>query len=754
MVSFIKKNALIGFFVLLVLFFFKPVWTAGSLPLPADALVGLYHPFRDFYADSYPRGVPFRNFLITDPVRQLYPWRELAVSLLKNGEIPYWNPYTHAGTPLLANFQSAVFYPLNIIFLALNFISAWTFLVLLQPLLAGVFTYFYLKNLNLKAEACYLGAVSFSFSGFFVAWLEWNTLLQVALWLPLLLLIIDKTLPLLRQSKQKKRLFFLFFTLTSATAFYWLAGHFQTAVYLWLTVLAYFLVRVWQQRPGWLKSLLFFTAANLAAFFLTGWQNREFWRFLKFSGRGLDRLDWQQEGWFIPFKHLVQFVAPDFFGNPATLNYTGVWNYAEMVGYIGIFSLLMVLVAVFWRRDKKTAFFAVLTTASLVLASDNFLARLPFQWRLPLWSTAQPTRLLFLIDFSLAVLAALGFDFLLRRKIKIRQFLLPIVSLVGVLAGLLLMAVMIDSDIARRNLVLPAVILVAATILSLFYLGKNKRLSRVFFSASILGILLLVSFDTWRFAAKFTPFSSREYLFPQTAALQFLQNQSGLFRIMTTDERLLPANFSTVYRLQSVTGYDPLYLKNYAELVSAWVRGRPDISPFSFNRIIVAGNYQNRLTDLLNVRYVLSLEEIVDDRFRLVFSEGQTKIYENQRVMPRFFLAESVLKVTDKQAAINALFDPAVDLTKQAVVSANLDLGQEPLAVEEKVSLLNYQATQVVLQVSAATRRLLVLSDVFYPAWQVFIDGQKSQIQEVNYAFRGVVVPAGEHRVEFVYQSL
>src|SRR5258708_35886730 len=93
-----------------VLLFFKPFFIDGRLPIPADTIVGLYHPFRDLYAKEYTNGIPYKNFLITDPVRQQYPWRLLAIEQMKKGELPLWNPYSMAGTPLAGSLQSAAFY--------------------------------------------------------------------------------------------------------------------------------------------------------------------------------------------------------------------------------------------------------------------------------------------------------------------------------------------------------------------------------------------------------------------------------------------------------------------------------------------------------------------------------------------------------------------------------------------------------------------------------------------------------------------
>ena len=135
---------------LVVAIFFRKFLLLGKLPIPADTTVGMYHPWLEIVWDNLVAGTPFKNFLITDPVRQLYPWRQLAINLLKNGQLPLWNPYTFGGMPLLANFQSAVFYPFNIFFFLLPFNLVWGGLILIQPLLAGIFLYLYLRQLETR----------------------------------------------------------------------------------------------------------------------------------------------------------------------------------------------------------------------------------------------------------------------------------------------------------------------------------------------------------------------------------------------------------------------------------------------------------------------------------------------------------------------------------------------------------------------------------------------------------------------------
>ena len=235
----------------IVFIFFRPFFLQGKLPIPSDTIIGLYHPFRDLYSKEYPNGIPFKNFLITDPVRQQFPWRELAISMLKRFELPLWNPYSFSGTPLLANMQSASFYPLNVLFFILPFDISWSILIVLEPLLGGLFLYWYLNNLKLNKWASLIGAITFSFSGFSIAWMEWGTILHVGIWLPLILLSIDKIFFYLLSVSSKLQLktknlliwsFIFIFSLCSAL----FAGHIQIFLYLFIFVIIYFFARWFQ----------------------------------------------------------------------------------------------------------------------------------------------------------------------------------------------------------------------------------------------------------------------------------------------------------------------------------------------------------------------------------------------------------------------------------------------------------------------------------------------------------------------------
>lgn len=760
-----KNLFFILFFLITVGIFFMPIFF-GKIPIPADTIIGLYHPYRDLYSKEYPQGIPYKNYLITDPVRQQYPWKILTVLAEKKLQLPLWNPYNFSGTPHLGNFQSAAFYPLNVFYFFVPFSSAWTLLIVFQPILAGIFMYLYLDYFKLKKIASLLGAITWVFSGFFVSWLEWNTIIQTALWLPLLLLAKEHLL--VKFSKK----WILVFLLAECSAIF--AGHLQVYFYFFLVSNIYLFARIFQILQRQIKQNLFvhivktytpFLVLGATVLLITSIQWMPTLQFILLSARASDQTNWQTDGWFIPWQHLVQFIAPDFFGNPTTLNYSGVWNYGELVGYIGIIPLLFCIYALFSRRDKKTFFFGSLIILSLIFSLPTFIAKIPYILKIPFISSSQPTRLVFIIDFSLAILAALGLDYFIRKRKNITS---PIIVLGFIFIGIwLYIAVPIFHpdiqnqyiDVAKHNLYFPTLMFLIS-ILPLIFLSYRFKKNNNLFTILICILVGLTTFDLLRFANKFTPFTKSEYLFPNTKVLSFLKSQPGQFRITSLDLRILPPNFSIMYKLQSIEGYDPLYLQRYGELIAASERGKPDISPpFGFNRIITPHNYNSKIIDLLGVKYILSLTEISSPKLKKVFQEGQTRVYENSAVLPRTFFVQDILPVEDRNA-IEKIFSE--DLTKTAIVENPEKFYSLSLIVTRKPEILykgeafieSYEENRIVIHTKNTGAGFLVLTDSYYsPLWHVKVDNRQTSIYRTDYNFRGIFVPKGNHKIEF-YASL
>ncbi|MBU0618992.1 YfhO family protein [Patescibacteria group bacterium] len=731
---------------LAVVIFFYPV-IKGKYPIPADALLGMYHPWRDQAWDGFVR-FPFKNFLITDPVRQIYPYKQLVINQWKAGQVPSWNPYILAGMPLAASWQAGAFYPFNLVFLVLPFKLAWTVFIGLQPFLAALFMFFYLKNQRFKQLNCWLIALSWAFSGFMMAWLTWGNIGHTALWLPLILLSIDK-----------KRYSVFIFALASAI----LAGHTQVAFYVSIFSILYLGFNVFVKKIS-SKTLIRFVLSGLIVACLTLPQWGPSLKLAQLSGRQSDLPNKGKLDWFLPGVHLTQLIAPDFFGNPATQNYWGVWNYAEFVSYIGIAGLLLAIYGLFFSQDKNRHFFSLTALLTLILATSNPISRLFLN--VPFVGTFQPSRFVYLLDFSLLLLAGYGFQaFLTKGSVK-KLFPFKLVfsgiicCLLFVLAFFLTLkpgifqALNLEPNflVSRRNLVLPTGLLLAVLAALFAYQLTKKRFILV-------GLMFLVVFDLFRFTHKFTPFVRAELIFPQTKTLDFLQQQTVNYpwRVagvdyLTNQKRIFAPNLNMPYKLATPDGYEPLYLKRYGEFIGLLEWGdQVNLANLAFNRIIIPNNYNSRLFDLLGVKYILSLQDIDSPKLKPISQAGETRIYENTQSFPRAFLVYDYQVADSKQAAAEFLLDENIDLRKTVILEQNPGLQLE-MPAEEKLEIVSYKANQVLIKTESETKALLILTDSYYPTWQALIDGQTTEIFMADYTFRAVVVPAGSHEIEFKNQ--
>jgi hypothetical protein len=156
-----------------------------------------------------------------------------------------------------------------------------------------------------------------------------------------------------------------------------------------------------------------------------------------------------------------------------------------------------------------------------------------------------------------------------------------------------------------------------------------------------------------------------------------------------------------------------------------------------------------RLLGILNVKYVTSAQPLP---LRLLgyFPDYPVWLYEIESAVPRAYMAHKAVIESDPTKILARLsaseFRPLqeVILEKAAPVQ-----GVENFQGEANIS--RYGNQSVTIDASLNSQGILVLADSFYPGWKAYVDGEKKEVLRANYFFRGVLVPAGKHQVEFKY---
>lgn len=749
-----KKISIIVLFLLLfsiILVFFYKTFFYGLIPFPGDLLLAEYKPWQSYSFSGYVPGTIPNKAQYPDTIRQLYPWRTLVTEELKAGRLPLWNPYNFSGTPLLANFQSAVFYPLNALYLLLPQTTAWTILIVIQPLLSLLFTYWYIRVVGGSRLASLLGAISYAFSLYATVWLQYNTIGHVIVWLPLALLAIES----LKQKRTRFWLTLLVFSETSAL----LAGHPQLAAYLLFFVFVY----TWVQAKPLLKFIGLSTALALG---ISAIQLIPGIELTWYAARSSHEFSFIFQKILIQPQQLLMTIIPNLFGHPATRTYWPQDTFIGKVTYIGILPLFFLLAA-FRIKSRHINLFGIAGLLTLILVTANPITFILYKLNLPIFSSSSPTLMGFLLSFSLAVITSLGLDGWIKEKHSIGKLAHRSLSVIIFFIIMWLSFRSIEHYRTTMN-----AILYSGAVATMILIGFLIAITRKKFMIPI--VILLISLhavDLFVQFQKFNPFVPASFVFPQTSMFQFLKEYSATNRFWGYGTASIQANFATQYRLFSPDGYDPLYPKWYGEIIHASKDGKL-LTQFTtqtrsdavvvpgFGELDLPSNpYRLRLLDALGVKLILDRPEngstertFPGDRFKLAADVDGWKIYENLKAAPRAFLVSSYLTYPTPQEFENYFFNNAFSPSDTILLEQPLDI---PLGsmTNTSIQIKDYQPNTVTMNV-VSDGNLLYLSDTYYPGWNAYVDNTITPILRANYAFRAVYVPPGTHTVRFTFEPL
>ena len=130
------------------------------------------------------------------PATQFVPWRGFAWEVIKSGQIPLMNPLVGMGAPLIANYQSALFYPPNWLYFLFKEIGgigalAWVQapIVAVHLAWAGLGMAFLARRLGQRGLSQSVSGLAFGLSGYLVARAGFLSINATVAWLPWIILI-------------------------------------------------------------------------------------------------------------------------------------------------------------------------------------------------------------------------------------------------------------------------------------------------------------------------------------------------------------------------------------------------------------------------------------------------------------------------------------------------------------------------------------------------------------------------------------
>lgn len=779
-------DKLLPIFILFIitLIFFRKTFINGLVPFPGDLLVSEYQPFRSYsYLGFPPGGVPNKAQYF-DTIREFYPWRTLVNNQFKSGQWPLWNPYNFSGSPLLANYLTAVFYPLNLLYLLLNQVSAWAILIMLQPLLASLFIYLYTRKIGISSYGSILSAICFAYCSYMNVWLEFNTVGHTILWLPLILYSIEKVLD---KEKFTPWCLLLIFSLTSSL-FAGFPIDFVAVLIFSIFYSGFRLVSVRKNHQSRLKlAIVTLLPCYLATLLIGSIQLLPTINLLKNSTRVPFSYYFFINKMLIQPYQLIMIFIPDFFGNPATRNFWLESSYVGLTLSIGLTPLLFVSYLLLnFKKFKGEKFqmiqiFLAIALVVLLLTINTPLTRLFYKLPIPFILTNSPTKLLSLFAFSLSILAGFGVDSYLKTKSakRILKAVAPFI-LVFLLAWMSLKTLPLNKmTTSFRNTFYSTAILTISTIIFLLcpvlaQRKKNLRLKKI----ALFLLITVTVFDLHYAFQKFNPFSPKEFIFPRAEVLEFLKENAGINRFWGYGTAKIDSNIASQYQLFSPDGFDALNPIWYNSFISSSKDGKiktnfthldrsiAEIHPGYGETDLPSNKYRLKVLDALGVKYILNRVENPKDentfpaeRFKLIWQdEAGWQVFENLKSAPRFFLTIDIKTYKTKEEFERMFFaedfDPSNTILIEDSHSNNLAIehfSNKPIG-DAFVPLKSYEPNKVAFQINTPVDAFLFLSDTFDFGWKGYIDEKETKVYRTNYAFRSVFVPKGQHEVVFCYQ--
>ncbi len=740
-------------------FFYKTIFF-GRLPFPGDLLVSEYKPWQtSSYLGYIPGSIPHKA-QYPDTIRQLYPWKTLSLSLLKKGELPLWNPYNFSGAPLLANFQSAIFYPLNIFYFLFDQKIAWSILIIIEPLFAFYFTYLFCRAIGLKNLPSVFSSSIYGFSSFMSVWLQYNTIGHVILWLPIVLLSVFR----LTSRFSIKWVIIFVFSLSSSL----LAGHIQVFGYLLIMLVIYIYFLTGSTKKFMIFLLLIGLTVGLSAVQVIPGIELIF-----NAARSPHTYAAITQKVLLQPWHLIMLIVPDFFGNPATRNYLLPDTYIGKVTSIGMVPLFFILIAMHRMKEKYVKFFFISTITVLILVTLNPITSFLYKFNLPIISSSSPTLMMFIFSFSAAILAGYGIQEYMQQKTPSsygKKILLPLIIIIVLWISLIIIKFSPFDFLkhfvtsAPRNLLYSSGI--AAISFILLYLGIKINTRKTIF---LILLVILHIMDQFIAFHKFNPFVSSQLIFPSNELINFIKTK-GIDRFWGYGNGAIQANFATQYSIFSPEGYDPLYPKLYGDFIHSSKDGklltkftnetRSDafITPGYGEFDMTTNTYRLRILDTIGVRYILDRKEnnstantFPPDRFNITKEINDWKIIENKNSLPRVFLTSSYVLYDSKQIFEEMFFQTNKPL-KTILLTKPPNEKIDTTSEDGNVQVVSYEPNTIFLNTDTPGNKLLFISDTFYPGWKAYIDQEQTEVLRANYAFRAVFIPKGKHVVKFIYQ--
>ncbi|MBN1632870.1 MAG: YfhO family protein [Ignavibacteria bacterium] len=701
-------------------------------------------------------------FIFDDFVHQFYPQKFMLSYFISNGIFPFWNPYSFGGMPFFAHIEIAVLYPLNLLmtlFMKNGYLSPVPvqISIVFHHLFASVGAFLLGRQMKLNNFVSLLFGLLFAYSSYMMIHAMHMANISGVSYLPFLFLFWFKFID------TKK--YFNIFVASGLMALCILAGYPQVAFFNYLILFLFalsYIVKLYLEKDFiLLKHIIFgFIIFVALPFGVASVQLLPTNEFVSLSNRASFDYEFAKQG-SLHWYDFITAVMPKVFGvwswnqDSGDIEYwathqEGSWMFSIANVFVSALVLILLIPAI--RVSVKNnlnkflvIFLSVFSALVLMFAlGGNFFFHKLLYDLIPVFNRFRnPGHILYLYMFCASFIAVLGLDALIKDKKKFNEFLN--LKYLGVIAGIFLFfLVLILAGVFKsgERLSNPQIygwvtkqyliffLFFAAFIINIYLLLKDKIKFNVF-AVLITLILALEIYVIW-FEQNNGSINPEKLYSQNSQAAADIKEQlkSEQFRVNMRygSNMIFQRNQGMLDRIPLIEGYGALLLNKYFP---------PQKSETDNKQVL----------DLLNVKYKIEIDN----------NAKSMKFVENTGYFPRARMFYEIKVIENEEQLVNYMKSPEYVWTKTLVLEKSPSDIQLPAVVDSNISsevkLLDYNINGMKFEVNTSENGFLFVSEVFYPAWKAYINGNPVETYRADYCLRAVYVEKGKHTVEMKYES-
>ncbi|UCG28558.1 MAG: hypothetical protein JSV24_04145, partial [Bacteroidales bacterium] len=286
-----------------------------------------------------------------------------------------------------------------------------------------------------------------------------------------------------------------------------------------------------------------------------------------------------------------------------------------------------------------------------------------------------------------------------------------------------------DREMLLRNDSLRSLIFILFTALLLYFTSESKIKLKI----SILLLSLLILFDMWPVAKRYLnnkDFVSKrqttEAFQPFQADLQIKTDPDLYYRVFDLTADPFRSSRASYFH-KSLGGYHGAKMKRYQELIDYHL---------SKNRMSVI--------NMLNTKY-----------FIIPATESPPVAQYNPNALGNVWFVKELRWVKNADEEILALedFNPVNEAIIDERFRGQVGEFRIPNDSLSSIELIGYKPDMLTYQSETTADHLAVFSDIYYDkGWNAYIDGELHPHFRVNYILRGMIIPQGNHVIEFKFE--